>query len=83
MADSQDPVGDLRSAYASVFHNPVGERVANDLRRFCRAEVSTFHTDPHVSAYQQGRRDVWLHINEILEMPEEELRALYTSRKAK
>lgn len=47
--------------------------VLADLSRFCRANKSTFNTDPRIDALMQGRREVWLRIAEHLNMSETEL----------
>ncbi len=51
--------------------------VLADLSRFCRAGVSTFHTDPRVHALQEGRKEVWLRIAQHLNMTEDELYAVF------
>jgi hypothetical protein len=53
-----------RVAYAYVF-NPESEAtkiVLNDLAKFCRANSTTFHSDPRVHAVLEGRREVFLRI---------------------
>ena len=66
-------------AYVQTF-NP--ELVANrvvlaDLAKFCRADRSTFHADPRVHAALEGRREVWLRIQEHLNLTPEQLAQLY------
>lgn len=53
-----------QTAYSRIF---VGDAVAagavmQDLRRFCRADSTTFHPDPRVHAALEGRREVVLRI---------------------
>ena len=50
--------------------------VLADLAKFCRAHDSTFHPDPRVHALAEGRREVWLRIQQYLEMTAEELMQL-------
>ena len=64
-------------AYRKVFSGVYGERVLSDLARFCRANESTFHTDPRVEGIMQGRREVWLRISNHLNLTEEEIVNLY------
>jgi hypothetical protein len=66
-----------RVAYRQVFRSPNGERVLADLARFCRANVTTMHPDARAHALAEGRREVWLHIQEQLQLTEDELWTLY------
>ena len=69
-----------KTDYAVVFQNfnelpteiraGASRRVLLDLMRFCHAEANT-HTER-----QQGRREVWLYINQILRLDPEELAVL-------
>jgi hypothetical protein len=52
--------------------------VLKDLARFCRAHRSTAHPDPHAAAKMDGRREVWLRIQEHLQLSEPQLWELYT-----
>jgi hypothetical protein len=60
-------------AYRFSFDGIHGERVLDDLAKFCRAHETTFHTDPRVEGIMQGRREVWLRITRHLNMTDEEL----------
>lgn len=62
-----------RTAYVKTFVNPFGEEVLQDLARFCRANESTFHPDARVHAALEGRREVWLRIQQHLNLSDEEL----------
>jgi hypothetical protein len=65
---------ELTQAYASVFDNksPAVQLVIKDLMRFCRARKSTFHIDPRAHALMEGRREVWLRIDQYsTTMPED------------
>lgn len=67
-------------AYRVTF-NPEGvqtRRVLTDLAKFCRAGESTFHTDARVAALMEGRREVWLRIQQHLQLTDDELWALLT-----
>lgn len=59
--------------YKRVFSGPVGERVLRDLAKFCRAHESTVQEDSHLSAVAEGRREVWLRIQQHMNMSQEEL----------
>lgn len=68
-----------RQAYLQTF-KPDGihsGKVLADLSRFCRANEDTFHKDKRISERLAGRREVWLRINQHLNLTEEELWKLY------
>jgi len=56
--------------------NPSSQRVLADLAYFCFADRSTFDPDPRIHAVAEGRREVWLQINNHLNLSSEELFAL-------
>ena len=62
-------------AYGRVFDEkgPFTEVVLADLAKFCRANESTFHPDARVAANLDGRREVWLRIQEFLGLNADEL----------
>jgi hypothetical protein len=49
------------------------EHVVGDLARFCRADRSCFETDPRAHALAEGRREVWLRINQMLQLSDEQI----------
>ena len=59
--------------YQSAFSGVGGEAVLADLARFCRADESTFDTDPRISALMEGRREVWLRITKHLNLSPDKL----------
>jgi hypothetical protein len=65
-----------RDAYIDAFRGPAGERVLKDLARFCRASTSTFDPDARVHAFREGRREVWLRIQTMLNLPEKRVQEL-------
>ena len=72
-------VSTLKTNYQLVFgdadpvRGPAVRAVALDLIRFCRARESTFMPDQRVHALLEGRREVWLHIQDWSNLPEEDL----------
>ena len=70
-------IGDRRVTYRQVFRTPNGERVLKDLAKFCRANSTTMHPDPRMHALAEGRREVWLHVQQQLQLTEDELWELY------
>ena len=65
-----------QQSYRKVFDGPYGEVVLGDLAKFCRAVESTGHENPQVSARLDGRREVFLRIQQHLQLNQEELWAL-------
>lgn len=57
------------------------DSVLIDLAKFCRAHESTFHADARLHAVAEGRREVWLRIEQHLQLTSEELWNLYPKRK--
>lgn len=51
-----------------------------DLAEFCRANESCYHEDPRTHARLEGRRDVWLRIQEHLHLTPAQLMALFQGR---
>lgn len=68
-------------AYQTTFINPIGEQVLADLAKFCRAHETTFHPDPNVAHRLDGRREVWLRIQQHLNLSQEDLWHLYNGKK--
>lgn len=66
-------------AYQMVFdkNNKYTQFVLSDLARFCRAHESTFDKDSRKHAVLEGRREVWLKIQEQLNLTEPELFELH------
>ena len=73
-------LGAKQHAYRTTFNGPLAQIVLKDLARFCRAHESTFEGDPRGHAQLEGRREVWLRIQEQLRLTPEQLWALYQER---
>ncbi len=73
-----------KRAYQLTFqtNQPANVAVMEDLAKFCRAHESTFHPDPRVAANLDGRREVFLRIQNHLGLTEEQLIALYSGNGA-
>jgi hypothetical protein len=71
-----------RHQYQLCFRSPPGQEVLKDLARFCRAHESTFHADPRAHAMAEGRREVWLRIQQHLNLSPDQLWELYSGRPA-
>ncbi len=70
---TRDALARRRQVYALAFAGPTGEAVLRDLAQFCRANATTFHEDPRVHAVLEGRREVWLRIQQHLQLDDEKL----------
>lgn len=66
-----------QGSYRAAFNSPAGQDVLVDLAKFCRAHASTAHTDPHMAARLDGRREVWLRIQSHLRLSDDELWRLF------
>lgn len=75
-------LGDRRYAYRQLFKGPHADVVLKDLARFCRAHESTFHTDARAHAVAEGRREVWLRLQNHLNLSDAQLWELYSGRPA-
>ena len=66
-------------SYKRVFSKENRDAVAVliDLAKFCKANQTSFHPDPYVSAALEGRREVWLRIMHHTNLTTEELYNLY------
>lgn len=69
-------------AYNQVFSksNQYSKAVLKDLAKFCRAHESTFNADARSHAVLEGRREVWLRIQEHLNLDAEEILELHKVR---
>lgn len=59
--------------YHHALLSPAGQRVLEDLAKFCRANTTCFDPDPRIHAVLEGRREVWLRIQNHLNMTPEDL----------
>ena len=62
-----------QTAYRVTFRGPRADIVLKDLAKFCRANDSTFHPDARVSDVMIGRREVWLRIQQNLNLSSDDL----------
>lgn len=62
----------LRGNYM-VLKQPGGSGIVTDLAMFCRAIESTFDPNPYIAARLDGRREVFLRINDHLNLSTEQL----------
>jgi hypothetical protein len=71
-------IGGRQRCYQQTFKGPVADEVLRDLALFCRANASTFHEDARLHAVAEGRREVWLRIQNHLRLAPDDLFRLTT-----
>lgn len=76
----QNKIFARRTAYIRVFDfdNANANAVLADLFKFCRAEETTFNIDPRLEGRLDGRREVWLRIQQHIRLSPEQLWKLYS-----
>jgi hypothetical protein len=64
-----------RQAYKTTFSNEAGKKVLADLSRFCGATECSYvpDSDPHLTVFREGRREVWLYIQKQLRLTEDQI----------
>lgn len=72
-----DVLRERKTAYGQTFDTEAAKAVIEDLKRFCRANESTFHVDARAHAVLEGRREVWLRIQDYMELSVEQLTEKY------
>lgn len=80
--DSRKYLQNRRKSYQRTFNKESQDAIAviADLAKFCRANESTFDPDPRIHALLEGRKEVWLRIQQHLQLTEEQLWLLYTRK---
>lgn len=70
---------DRQRAYRKVFggKDKATKQVFEDLKYFCRADVSCFHEDPRMHAVLEGRREVILRIGHHLDLNTDDMLNTY------
>jgi hypothetical protein len=80
VAEPKEKAEQLRKDYQSVFNTEAGKRVLEDLKRTCFYYGPTIHAQPHIMAYNEGQRNVVLHIETKLKLTAEKLKELENER---
>jgi len=65
-----------KRAYQLALTSPAGMEVLTDLARFCRAAKTTYHPDPDKRLVLLGRQEVFLRIQNYLQLNHAQLYAL-------
>lgn len=63
--------------YQLAFGSPAGKEVLKDLTRFCRAYETCWHPNARAQAMMEGRRQVFLRIEQHLNLSPSDLAAIY------
>lgn len=63
----------VKKSYRSVFQTPEGRRVLRDLAKVCHAASTTFDADPREQARKEGKRQIWLRIQNMIMIPDDEV----------
>lgn len=76
---AEERVTQRKAAYHRTFEGTGldGQAVLEDLANFCRAHQSTFHENPAVANRLDGRREVWLRIQQHLNLTDAQLWQLF------
>lgn len=69
-----------RSDYIECFSTPAGQRVLADLGAFCRAAETVWADDARLHAALTGRHEVWLRIQQHLQLGATELFRIFTGQ---
>lgn len=79
IAKAQEFVTQRKAAYHRTFEGTGvdGKAVLTDLANFCRAHQSTFDQNPAVANRLDGRREVWLRIQQHLNLTDAQLWELF------
>ncbi len=80
MADASQRAEQLRKDYQSVFNSEEGQRVLEDLKQTCFYYSPTIDAMPHVMAYNEGQRNVMMHIETKLKLTAQRLKELTHER---
>lgn len=63
---SKNPLKDLEVAYRHTFGNEMAKSVLSDLRIYCHATKTTYAGDRDAMLINEGRRQVFYHIMNLL-----------------
>ena len=69
-----------KRAYQLTFNSLHAQAVLIDLATFCRANETCWHADPSKKDVLLGRHEVWLRIQQHLNLTSEQLTAIYSGK---
>lgn len=59
---------EIQQAYTRVFGSEDGKKVLEDLGKRCKVGTTSFNSDSHVMAFNEGTRSVYLSIQTMLNL---------------
>ena len=80
MPEQNEVVEQLRKDYQFVFKSESGQRVLEDLKQTCFYYSPTVHALPHMMSYNEGQRNVMLHIETKLKLTIKRIKELENDR---
>lgn len=66
----------LTRSYREIFRSEAGKRVLRDLAKVCHAASTTFDENPSEQARKEGKRQIWLRIQNMINLSDDEITAL-------
>lgn len=63
----------LKQSYREVFGTALGKKVLADLAKSCHAASTTADPDPREQSRKEGKRQIWLRIQNMIHLPDEEI----------
>jgi hypothetical protein len=75
-----DLVGMRKSVHKNTFETPAGRACLKDLARVCGANESQWNEDPARRDVLIGRREIWLYIQRMLNMSNDDLARLMSGK---
>ena len=63
----------LKNYYREFFKSRAGKAVLRDLAKVCHATTTTYNEDPREHAVAEGRRQIWLRIQNMINIPDAEI----------
>jgi hypothetical protein len=69
-----------RGQYQATFGDDTGKFVLGDLFHICHAGSTTYRGDPNDALVAEGKRQVWIHIQNMLHATDDEMYKLARQR---
>ena len=73
-------ITERKRAFQLAFKSPAGEAVMRELAKYCRVYSTTAHETPNLTFVFEGRRQVYLRIQQYLESSVESLHEMFNVR---
>ena len=69
----------LSRAYKDTFLNPNGQKILHDLMNLSFMTQTSFSTDPHRTAFNEGKRAAFLHIAGMINLTSQEIYSMISN----